>query len=67
MNKDILKEELDGKSVADLRNLLNKVKKFLMELRFNKVLNENIKTHFFSLAKKKIARIKTLLNNYCSK
>jgi large subunit ribosomal protein L29 len=59
-------EELKGKSQDELKKLLVETKKELFNFRFQKVSGELEKTHNISEARKKVARINTLLTQKAS-
>ena len=49
-------------SVADLEAKVLENRKILLDLRFQKKLGNQVKTHMFRKLKREIAMIKTLLN-----
>ena len=54
-------KELREKTVADLEAMLIENKKLLLDLRFQKKLGNQVKTHMFRILKRLNAKIKTLL------
>ena len=54
-------KELRDKSVADLEAKVIENKKLLLDLRFQKNLGNQVKTHMFRKLKRQNANIKTLL------
>ncbi len=54
-------KNLKDKTVADLEAMVIENKKQLLDLRFQKKLGNQVKTHMFRKLKREIAIIKTLL------
>lgn len=54
-------KNLKDKTVADLEAMVIENKKQLLDLRFQKKLGNQVKTHMFRKLKREIAVIKTLL------
>lgn len=55
--------ELKTKSKTELNELLLKLHEEQFQLKMQKSMTENPKTHLFSVNRKNIARIRTVLNS----
>ena len=63
MDNKLKASELSGKSEAELKELLNDLRKEQFSLRLTKSAGQEIKSHQVTLTRKNIARVKTVLNS----
>ena len=60
----MIREELLGMTVEDLRGYLQEQENALVDMRFQKAIQQLEKTHELRSIKREIARVKTLLQEY---
>ena len=60
----MIREELLGMTVEDLRGYLQEQENALVDMRFQKAIQQLEKTHELRSIKREIARVKTLLREY---